>query len=110
MVYTKMFDKKCPRQISGAKSGEYLEICVAAHAEVNCIANAARHGISTKGCTMYMTCEIPCKNCLAVIINAGIENLVVTKIKFYDEQSRYLVDKSHICVRDYEGNFYELNG
>lgn len=42
------------------------------HGEMNAILNAARIGVSTKGCKMYLTCGIPCSNCGRAIINAGI--------------------------------------
>jgi dCMP deaminase len=32
------------------------------HAERNAIYNAARIGVSTKGCTMYLSCGIPCSD------------------------------------------------
>ena len=47
------------------------------HAEQNAIVNAARIGVSTKGCTMYMTCGMPCADCAKAIINAGIEKIVI---------------------------------
>jgi dCMP deaminase len=46
------------------------------HAERNAIYNAARVGVSTKGCTIYLTCGIPCADCTRGIINAGITNVV----------------------------------
>jgi len=46
------------------------------HAELNSIINAARIGVSTLGCTMYMTCGIPCADCARSIINAGIKKIV----------------------------------
>ena len=45
------------------------------HAERNAIYNAARIGVSTKGCTMYLTCGIPCADCCRGIINAGIKTI-----------------------------------
>ena len=42
------------------------------HAERNAIYNAARIGVSTKGCTMYLTCGIPCADCARGIIKALI--------------------------------------
>ena len=42
------------------------------HAERNAIYNAALIGVSTKCCTMYLTCGIPCADCARGIINAGI--------------------------------------
>jgi dCMP deaminase len=46
------------------------------HAERNAIYNAARIGVSTKGCTMYLTCGIPCADCARGIINAGITTII----------------------------------
>jgi dCMP deaminase len=43
------------------------------HAEQNAIINAARIGVSTNNCTMYLTCDIPCADCTRAIINAGIK-------------------------------------
>lgn len=44
----------------------------AVHAEANAIAQAARHGISTHGASIYVTLE-PCLSCLKLIISAGIK-------------------------------------
>jgi dCMP deaminase len=46
------------------------------HAERNAIYNAARIGVSTKDCTIYLTCGIPCADCARGIINAGIRRIV----------------------------------
>ncbi len=43
----------------------------AVHAEANAIAQAAKHGISTDGASIYVTLE-PCLSCLKLIISAGI--------------------------------------
>lgn len=45
------------------------------HAEENAFLNAARMGISTKGCTMYLP-WFPCANCAGDIVQAGIVELV----------------------------------
>lgn len=45
------------------------------HAEVNCIAWAAREGIKTKGSTMYVTLS-PCVHCAKAIVAAGVEHVV----------------------------------
>lgn len=42
-----------------------------AHAEQNAIGNAALHGASTKGCTMYVT-HRPCYSCAQLLIQSGI--------------------------------------
>lgn len=49
------------------------------HAERNSIYNAARIGVSTKGCTMYLSCGIPCADCARGIINAGIVRIFCEK-------------------------------
>lgn len=49
------------------------------HAETNAIVNAARIGVSTNNCVMYMTCDIPCVDCTRAIINAGIKIIYCEK-------------------------------
>lgn len=90
---------RCPRHVIGFKSGEGLEICPAGHAERNALINAARKGIATKGSFLYMTCGIPCSSCLVEIINAGVEEIIVTSLMIYDESSMYLIEQSSLRVR-----------
>ncbi len=45
------------------------------HGERNSIYNAARHGISTMGSTMY-TQGVPCADCARAVIQAGCSRLV----------------------------------
>jgi len=92
---------KCPRKVLGAGSGEMLDLCIAAHAEENAIVNAARMGIKVKGATLYVSCAIPCFKCIIKIINAGISELVVTGIQFYDDNSEFLINNSDLKVRIY---------
>ena len=94
--------KYCPRQYLKYGSGEGLEYCIAAHAEVNTLINAARNGVKTDGCKLYMTCGIPCKNCLVAIINAGIEEIIVTDLEFYDEESKFLLETSGLRYRKFD--------
>lgn len=49
------------------------------HAEVNAILQAAYHGISTKGTTLY-TRYFPCEHCIKTLINAGIEKIVYREL------------------------------
>lgn len=42
------------------------------HAEANCIAFAAKHGVALDGGTMYST-HSPCHNCAKLIVSAGIK-------------------------------------
>ena len=46
----------------------------AVHAEVNAIAFAAKHGISTNHSVLYST-HLPCLSCAQIIINAGIKEV-----------------------------------
>ena len=65
----------CPRCNSFAKSGSRLDECYCAHGEENAIVQAAYHGISVKGGTMYCT-FVPCLYCTRMIINAGIKEVI----------------------------------
>lgn len=102
--YKNELEGKCPRYVPemGFKSGEGLEWCVAGHAERNALINAARCGISTKGTTMYMDCGIPCTPCLVEIINAGVAEIVVSKMTFYDQSAEYLLNQSGLMHRVYD--------
>ena len=101
--YDKDLLGKCPRYVPelGFKSGQGLEWCVAGHSERNSLINAARHGISTKDCKLYMNCGIPCTPCLVEIINAGIEEIIVTKIEYYDLSAEYVLKNSDLKYRVY---------
>lgn len=48
----------------------------ASHAEQNVIAFAAREGIRTHGCTLFVT-HYPCSSCARSIIQAGIKRVYV---------------------------------
>lgn len=96
------FVNTCPRQILKFKSGKGLEFCIAGHAERNALINAAREGIKVKGASLYLDTIIPCKDCLIEIINAGIVEIVCTKISYYDEISEFLVKNSGISIRTFE--------
>ena len=45
------------------------------HAERNAIYHAARHGISLKGCRIYVTL-FPCADCARAIIQSGIKKII----------------------------------
>ena len=67
--------KICPRKEAGYKSGEGLKYCVAAHAEANAIAQAARQGVMIDQSLIYVRGGVPCKNCSVLIVNAGIQSV-----------------------------------
>ena len=95
-------DEMCPRQRLGFSSGDGLHLCPAAHAEDNCISNAARTGVAIMGATMYISCGVPCKNCLGKIINAGIAEIVCESMEIYDELSKWMLKESDLKIRTYE--------
>ncbi|MCQ2545524.1 MAG: cytidine/deoxycytidylate deaminase family protein [Clostridia bacterium] len=66
----------CLRQRLGVPSGEKHELCRALHAEQNAIIQAATLGQSIEGATIYVTNQ-PCIICAKMLINAGIERIVV---------------------------------
>ena len=83
------------------------------HGELNAILNAARIGVSTKGCKMYLTCGVPCSNCGRAIINAGIKE-VYCKIddttrnrEKWDEEAartRKMFEEAGVQIFFYEGD------
>ena len=66
----------CLRQQLGIPSGEKHELCRALHAEQNAIIQAATLGQSIEGASIYITHQ-PCVICAKMIINAGIERIIV---------------------------------
>jgi len=63
----------------------YTKLKLIVHAELNAICNAARIGVSVKGCTMYLAATDdsgqvwggpPCTRCTVEIIQAGIAEIV----------------------------------
>ena len=65
----------CLRDEQGIPSGERHEICRAIHAEQNVIIQAALHGVSMEGCTIYCT-HTPCILCAKMLVNARIRRFV----------------------------------
>ncbi|MFC1977324.1 cytidine/deoxycytidylate deaminase family protein [Chloroflexota bacterium] len=65
----------CLRDEMGIPSGERHEICRAIHAEQNVIIQAALHGVSLEGSTIYCT-HTPCVLCAKMLVNARIKRFV----------------------------------
>jgi len=92
----------CPRTALEYQSGEGLFLCPGAHAEKNCIASAARLGVSTLGTTLYLNTGVPCKDCMAMLINAGVVEVVCTELTYYDTLTQWMVEHSGIKVRTFK--------
>jgi dCMP deaminase len=79
----------CLRQRLQIPSGTQYELCRSVHAEQNAIINAARAGVSLLGGDMYIFGEeresghtlfaFPCFICKKMIINAGLDRIVVSR-------------------------------
>jgi dCMP deaminase len=65
----------CLRNQQGIPSGKSAEICRAVHAEQNVIIQAALHGVSIKGSTIYCT-HSPCVLCAKMLVNVQIQRFV----------------------------------
>ena len=70
----------CQRNDLNLPSAEKPEICRGVHAEQNVIIQAALHGVSLDGSTIYAT-HTPCNQCAKMLVNA--------KIKRYVSYNRY---------------------
>ncbi|MFH1002547.1 MAG: cytidine/deoxycytidylate deaminase family protein [Chloroflexota bacterium] len=65
----------CLRDEMGIPSGTRHEICRGIHAEQNVIVQAALHGVSLEGSTIYVT-HTPCVLCAKMLVNAKIRRFV----------------------------------
>ncbi len=65
----------CPRCNDLAPGGTRLDECLCSHAEENAITQAAYHGVSLRGGTIYTTFS-PCLQCTKMIINAGLAEVI----------------------------------
>jgi dCMP deaminase len=65
----------CLREKLHVPSGERHELCRGLHAEQNAILQAALHGVSIKGASLYCT-NLPCIICAKMLINAGVRRIV----------------------------------
>lgn len=84
----------CLRQKLGIPSGQRQEICRGLHAEQNAIIQAALHGVSVEGSTIYVTHQ-PCITCAKMIINVGIIR-VVCQSSYPDALAREMLDEANI--------------
>ena len=65
----------CLREALNVQSGMRHELCRGIHAEQNAIIQAAYHGVSVKGASLYCTTQ-PCSICAKMIINAGLNRII----------------------------------
>lgn len=76
----------CLRTRLGVPHGHRYELCRSTHAEMNCVINSARAGVSLLGGDMYIYGErqpdyekldaFPCFICKKMLINAGLNKII----------------------------------
>ncbi|MBN1881573.1 MAG: cytidine/deoxycytidylate deaminase family protein [Deltaproteobacteria bacterium] len=87
----------CLREQQNVPSGEKHELCRGLHAEQNAIIQAAYHGVSIRGATLYCT-TLPCIICTKMLINAGIQKIVYRE-GYADPLSRSMLDEAGIDTK-----------
>lgn len=81
------------------------------HGERNAIYNAARIGVSTKNCKMYVT-GIPCMDCARAIVQSGIIEVIYHVLKPYDsklwdehhKRTLTLFQEAKVKITEYKGD------
>lgn len=91
-------DGGCPRCNNWADSGTRLEECLCSHGEENAITQAAFHGVSVRGGTLYTTFA-PCLMCTKMIINAGIAEVVYNQDYPLNQTSLRLLEEAGVTLR-----------
>jgi dCMP deaminase len=95
------YEGGCPRCNSIADSGTRLDECLCSHGEENAITQAAYHGVSVKGSTLYTTFS-PCLMCTKMIINAGIQEVVYNMEYSISDISFKLLKEAGVVCRQVE--------
>ena len=90
----------CLREELNVPSGEKHELCRGIHAEQNAIIQAAFHGVSIKGATLFCT-NLPCSICTKMIINAGVKRIYYQE-GYADTLSEEMLDEVGIEVIQFD--------
>jgi len=86
----------CLREKLKVPSGERHELCRGLHAEQNAVIQAALHGVSAKGSTLYCT-NHPCVICAKMIINAGVARIVI-RDGYHDKLAAQMLREAGVKV------------
>ena len=84
----------CLREQQSIPSGQRHELCRGLHGEQNAIIQAAYHGISIAGSTLFCT-TLPCSICFKMLVNAGIEEVVYAE-GYPDELTRSFMSEAEV--------------
>lgn len=81
---------------------KYFWVC---HAEENCVAQCALHGISAKEGSLYVTPLLPCSKCAIAIVSCGIKEVIVpthfenSRWKEENEKSVEIFNAARVILR-----------
>lgn len=90
----------CLREQLNVPSGKMHELCRGIHAEQNAVVQAAYHGVSLNGGTLYCTHQ-PCVVCTKILINAGIERIVYAN-PYPDKLAEEMMQASKIKIEVFQ--------
>jgi dCMP deaminase len=93
-------DIGCLREKMKIPSGQRHELCRGLHAEQNAIIQAAYHGVSIRGASLYCT-NLPCIICTKMIINAGIKRIMYEQ-GYADPLSKQIWEESKVAVEKFK--------
>ena len=96
----------CMREKLNIASGKNHELCRGIHAEQNAIIQAAYHGVSIKGATLFCT-NLPCSICAKMIINAGITKICYAS-GYADAMSKEMLAEAGVDVIQIDASPSEL--
>ncbi|MDH3727250.1 MAG: deaminase [Myxococcales bacterium] len=91
----------CPRCNAFGPGGADLGDCLCSHGEENAIIQAAYHGVSVKGATLFTT-FCPCLLCTKMIVNSGMAEVVFDAEYPLGERSLELLREAGVNVRKVE--------
>jgi len=86
----------CLRTRYNVPSGEKHELCRGLHAEQNAIIQAAYHGVSINGGSIYVTHQ-PCSICTKMLINSGIVRFIYSS-PYNDPLAEEMVKETDIEI------------
>jgi dCMP deaminase len=96
----------CLRDDMNIPSGTRHEVCRGIHAEQNVIIQAALHGVSLEGATIYVT-HTPCVLCAKMLVNAKIKRFV-TFGTYADDSFRDLFKEANIEFESHKKPSYSI--
>ncbi len=97
----------CLREQMKVASGERHELCRGIHAEQNAIIQAAFHGVTIRGATLFCT-NLPCSICAKMLINAGIVQIIYLD-GYADPMSTELLTEAGVSMIRYAADIQEVN-